>query len=144
MDKLSLKLVASNDELQDALEVRRQVFVEEQGIPENLEYDGSDHEAMHMVAKDGERVIGTARVQLLTTSQAKIERMAILGPYRHKGIGTKIVSFLNEELTNRQVKQVVLHAQYTVVTFYESCGFEELGSPFMEAGIKHIKMQKRL
>ena len=144
MGKLSYKLVASDRELKEAFAVRKKVFVEEQGISEELELDGYDSEALHMVVKDGERVIGTARVLFLATGQAKIERMAILKPFRHKGIGRKIVSFLNEELRNRRVEQVVLHAQYPVVAFYKSCGFVESGSPFWEAGIKHIKMQRRL
>jgi predicted GNAT family N-acyltransferase len=144
MGKLSYKLVASDRALKEAFEVRKKVFTEEQGVPEDLEFDNHDREALHMVVKDGERVIGTARVLFLTTNQAKIERMAILRPFRHRGIGRRIISFLNEELKNRHVEEVVLHAQYSVVAFYKSCGFKELGLPFWEVGIKHIKMQKRL
>jgi len=144
MGKLSYKLVANDRELEEAFEVRREVFVEEQGISEDLVFDGHDGEALHMVVKDGQRVIGTARVLLLADNQAKLERMAVLKPFRHKGIGRGIVSFLNKELRKRQLEQVVLHAQYTVVAFYKSCGFEESGLPFWEAGLKHIKMQKRL
>jgi len=144
MDKLSYKLVTSDRELKAAFEVRLQVFVEEQGISEELELDDLDQEALHMVVKDGERVIGTARVLFLTANQAKIERMAILKPFRRRGIGRGIISFLNEELRNKQVEQVVLHAQYAVVAFYKSCGFEESGLPFQEAGIKHIKMERQL
>jgi len=144
MDKLNYKLVTSNNELEGAFEVRRQVFVGEQGIPEDVELDEYDKEALHMVVKDGDRVIGTARVQFLSTSQAKIERMAILKPLRRRGIGSRIIAFLSEELRNRQVEQVVLHAQYSVVAFYKSCRFEETGSPFLEVGIKHIKMQRQL
>jgi len=144
MGKLNYKLVTSDSELEDAFEVRRRVFVEEQGISEGLVFDEHDGEALHMVVEDGERVIGTARILSLTTNQAKVERMAVLEPFRRKGIGRKIISFLDEELRNRQVQLVVLHAQSGVVAFYKSCGFDELGSPFWEAGIKHIKMQKRL
>jgi len=144
MDKLSYELVTSDRELKAAFEVRLQVFVEEQGISEELELDDLDQEALHMVVKDGERVIGTARVLFLTANQAKIERMAILKPFRRRGIGRGIISFLNEELRNKQVEQVVLHAQYAVVAFYKSCGFEESGLPFQEAGIKHIKMERQL
>ncbi len=144
MGKLSYKLVTSDRELKAAFEVRLQVFVEEQGISEELELDDLDQEALHMVVKDGERVIGTARVLFLTANQAKIERMAILKPFRRRGIGRGIISFLNEELRNKQVEQVVLHAQYAVVAFYKSCGFEESGLPFQEAGIKHIKMERQL
>jgi len=144
MGKLSYKLVANDRELEEAFEVRREVFVEEQGISEDLVFDGHDGEALHMVVKDGQRVIGTARVLLLADNQEKLERMAVLKPFRHKGIGRGIVSFLNKEMRKRQLEQVVLHAQYTVVAFYKSCGFEESGSPFWEAGLKHVKMQKRL
>ncbi len=144
MDKLSYKLVTSDSELEGAFAVRRQVFVQEQGIPEDVELDEHDREAVHMVVKDGYRVIGTARVLYLATGLAKIERMAILQPFRRRGVGRKIISFLSKELKNSGVEQVVLHAQYAVVAFYRSCGFKETGSPFREVGIKHVKMQKQL
>jgi predicted GNAT family N-acyltransferase len=141
MDNITLKLVTNDEELRSALEVRRQVFVQEQGVSEDLEYDGYDDEALHMVVRDEERVIGTARVRFLTTNQAKIERIAILKPFRRRGIGSSILSFLKIDLKNRQIKHVVLHAQYAVTAFYKSCGFVKIGSPFWEDGIKHIKMQ---
>jgi predicted GNAT family N-acyltransferase len=144
MGKVSYKLVTSDWELKGAFEVRREVFVEEQGISEDLVFDGHDGEALHMVVKDGQRVVGTARVLFLADNQAKLERMAVLKPFRYKGIGREIVSFLDEELRKRQLEQVVLHAQHTVVAFYKSCGFEESGLPFWEVGIKHVKMQKCL
>ncbi len=137
-------MAAGDGELEGAFAVRRRVFVEEQGISEGLELDGYDREAQHLVVRDGEMVIGTARVLFLAAGQAKIERMAVLKPFRHRGVGRRIVSFLIEELRNRQVEQVVVHAQYPVAAFYRSCGFAELGSPFWEAGIKHIKMLRRL
>jgi len=144
MSKLNYKLVASDRELKGAFEVRRRVFIEEQGISEGLELDGHDEEALHMVVADEGRVIGTDRVLFPATGQAKIERMAVLKPFRRRGIGRRIISFLEEELSKQQVEQVDLHAQWPVVAFYRSCGFEETGSPFWEAGIKHIKMQKQL
>ncbi len=144
MDEFNYKLVENDRELKEAFEVRRKVFVEEQGIAEYLEFDGNDGQALHMVVLDGERVIGTARVLFLATNQAKLERMAILKPFRRKGIGRRLIYYLNEDLSKRQVAQVVLHAQYSVVAFYKSCGFEESGSPFWEVSIKHVKMQRQL
>lgn len=144
MDKFSCKLVTSDKELKGALEVRRQVFVDEQGVSEDIELDGRDVEALHMVVVDRKRVIGTARVLFLANGQAKIERMAILKPFRGRGIGKKIISFLNRELRNRQVERVFLHAQCSVSAFYKLCGFDETGPTFWEAGIKHIKMQRQL
>ncbi len=144
IDNVTFKLATNDEELRGALEVRRQVFVEEQGVSEDLEYDGLDGEALHIVVKDGERVIGTARLRFPTTNQAKVERMAVLKPFRGRGIGSKIISFLKGELKTKRIEHVVLHAQYVLTAFYKSCGFEETGAPFWEAGIKHIKMQLRL
>lgn len=144
MSKFSYKLVTDDVELQEAFDVRRQVFVREQGISEDLVFDGHDREALHMVVKDGERVIGSARVQFLSDNQAKLERMAILQRYRRKGIGRKMLLFLDAVWKDKQVQQVIIHAQFEVIPFYKLCGFDELGLPFREAGIKHIKMRKRL
>ena len=144
MTEFNYKLVTSAEEQKEAFEVRRCVFVEEQGVPEHLELDGHDGEALHMVVKERNRVIGTARVLFLPSGLAKIERMAIRKPFRRRGIGKRVMFFLEEELIRRQIEQVFLHAQYPVVAFYRLCGFEETGSPFWEAGIKHLKMQKQI
>lgn len=143
MKELSYKLVANENELRGAFEVRRRVFVEEQGVAEELDLDGNDGKALHMVVKDGAEVVGTARVRFLNAKQAKLERMAVLDGFRRKGIGSGITFFLIDEIRNRQIEQVVLHAQYGVIAFYKSCGFEEMGLPFTEAGLKHIKMHRR-
>ena len=143
-ENVTFKLATSDEELKGALEVRRQVFVEEQGVPEAIEYDGLDREALHIVVKDGERVIGTARVRFPTADQAKVERMAVLKPFRGRGIGSHIISFLKRKLKSQQIEHVVLHAQYVLTTFYKARGFKEEGLPFWEAGIKHIKMKLQL
>jgi len=144
MSKFSYKLVTGDVDLQEAFEVRRQVFVREQDISEDLVFDGHDSEALHIVVKDGQRVIGSARVQFLTDNQAKLERMAILDHYRCKGIGKKMLLFLDTVWKDEQVQQVIIHAQLEVVPFYKLCGFDELGLPFQEAGIQHIKMRKQV
>jgi predicted GNAT family N-acyltransferase len=144
MSKFNYKVVTGDVELQEAFEVRKQVFVREQGISEDLVVDGHDGEALHMVVKDGDRVIGSARVQFLADNQAKLERMAVLKRYRRKGIGREMLLFLDAVWKDKQVQQVIIHAQLEVVPFYRLCGFDELGLPFREAGIKHIKMRKRL
>ena len=130
--------------LRDSCEVRRLVFVEEQGIPDELVFDGLDDDALHLTVKEGERVVATARVRLVGDSQAKLERMAVLRQFRRMGIGRGMVSFLDSELADRQVRELVLHAQRDAVEFYRSCGFEEQGLPFREAGIEHVRMGKKV
>jgi predicted GNAT family N-acyltransferase len=144
MSRFNYKLVTGDIELYEAFEVRRQVFVHEQGIPEELVSDGHDGEALHVVVKDGKQVIGSARVQFLADNQAKLERMAVLKRYRRKGIGRGMLLFLDTVWKDKQVRQVIIHAQLEVVPFYKLCGFDELGLPFQEAGIKHIKMRKQI
>jgi len=144
MTRFSYKLVAGDAELQKAFEVRRQVFVREQGIPEDPVFDGHDSEALHIVAKDRERVVGSARFRFLTDNRVKLERMAILKRYRRKGIGKEMLLFLDALWKDKRMQQVIIHAQLEVVPFYESCGFDQVGPPFQEAGIEHIRMLKQL
>jgi predicted GNAT family N-acyltransferase len=145
MSRPTYKLVASGDaDLGGTFEVRRQVFTREQGISDELVFDNNDRDALHVVVKEGGQIIGTARIRFLGNNQAKLERMAVAKAFRHKGIGRGIIAFLDEELKGKQVQQVIIHAQEGAVKFYKSCGFKESGSPFREAGIKHIKMHKRL
>ncbi len=144
MLKLNYKFVESDDELKEAFQVRKGVFVEEQGISEDLELDGCDSKALHMVVQYRERIIGTARVLFTSPGVAKIERMAILKTFRRKGVGSKIISFLNGELKTKNINKIIVHAQCLAAPFYKACGFVESGMPFNEAGISHVKMEIQL
>ena len=142
--EFTYKIVINHGDLEGAFNVRRQVFVEEQGISEDLVFDSCEDKAMHLIIKDRQSVIGTARVRFLEAKQAKLERMAVLKPFRGMGIGRGVIWFLIEELKSRKVEGIVLHAQYGVIEFYQACGFNTLGSPFWEAGMKHLKMERKL
>ena len=131
--------VKSISELKQAMTVRHNVFVEEQGIDEREEFDGLDNSSEQFVVKAAGEVIGTARVRFVTVNCAKIERMAVLKPYRQQGVGTALLSFI---LSHIETSQVILHAQWAAIPFYKTCGFRETNGPFFEAGIKHIKMIK--
>jgi predicted GNAT family N-acyltransferase len=144
MGDFRYEFIDGEDGLEAARGVRRQVFIEEQGVPEEIELDGFDGEALHMLVSDAGIAIGTARVRFPEAGTAKIERMAVLAGYRRGGTGRDIISFIESELKRRNIGEIVLHAQYEVADFYRSCGFIETGSPFMEAGIKHIEMRKNL
>ena len=144
MGQLTYRYISGDDELEEAFNIRRRVFVEEQAISEDIELDEYDSVATHIIVKDGDRAIATARVQFPGKGIAKIERMAVLKDFRRRGIGSSIISFLIKEFRKRKIEQIVLHAQYAVVDFYRSCGFKETGEPFIEAGIKHIRMEKKL
>jgi predicted GNAT family N-acyltransferase len=144
MTGLIYKLAENEEDLQGTNEVRRQVFVIEQGIDEKLVFEKSKNSnEINIVVKDKDAIIGTARVVFPADNTAKIERMAVLKSFRNRGIGKGIISFLNEELKRRKITRIVLHAQYQAVDFYKACGFQESGLPFEEAGIRHVKMEMR-
>jgi predicted GNAT family N-acyltransferase len=140
--KTTFKRVTGVDELAGAFAVRQVVFIKEQGIAEEEEYDDLDGDCLQFVAVNDERVIGTARVRFLSPSVAKVERMAVLKEFRRQGVGTGILASIESELKAKAILGAVLHAQMVAVPFYLACGFTATGPTFYEAGIEHIKMQK--
>ncbi len=124
--------------------LRTRVFIDEQGVPPELELDDADREAIHVVAiGDGEQVIGTGRL-VVSADQARIGRMAVDRNQRGRGVGTAVLALLEEAARQRQVNVVELHAQQHAVGFYEQCGYATEGDLFEEAGIAHVRMRRRL
>ena len=138
------KFTENNDELQAAFDIRRQVFIEEQGVPEEIEMDDYDVEALHIIVTEGRMPVATARLRFPEDRLAKIERMAVLKDYRRLGIGTEMISFILDELAERQVEEALLHAQSRAVDFYKSCGFKVTSGTFLEADIEHVEMRKQI
>ena len=144
MNKLTIKKVSTPQELSDAQEVRRQVFIEEQGIKREVEFDGLDQNSDHLIAHNNNIPVGTARIRYKNDVQAKLERMAVLKPYRGRGIGKGIAKASLKLTETKGALEVVLNAQQAAAGFYEKLGFQQEGEPFEEAGIPHIAMTKKL
>ncbi len=133
--------------------VRREVFIVEQNVPEELEWDGLDENSGHVLAQDcTKRVssvapyqsIGTGRLVHVNQGLGHIGRMAIRKEYRRQGIGKKILLLLIEMAIRSGHEKILLHAQLYVVSFYQQAGFIAVGDTFMDAGIPHIKMIRTL
>ncbi len=117
--------------------VRRQVFVEEQSVPEAEEWDAADPTARHVLAvADGRQPVGTGRLE----SCGKIGRVAVLREWRGSGIGAGIVRHLVNQATESGVESVYLHAQTAAAGFYRRLGFRAEGPEFDEVGIPHVRM----
>ena len=125
---------------QDALKhLRRQVFVEEQNVPEDLEWDGLDDTCWHFIATDQSgKVLGTSRLM----PSGQIGRMAVLTSHRRLGIGARLLAAAVTQAHELHFDQVFLHAQTHAIKFYQQAGFKTEGEKFDEAGITHILMQK--
>ncbi len=124
--------------------VREIVFIQEQSVSETLEWDGHDKTAKHLLALDKKGApIGTARF-LSFGDQGQIGRMAVLKEHRGKGIGTALLKEALRLAKEEKLSSVFLNAQVHVISFYGSLGFSTVGNEFIEAGIPHQKMVKRL
>ena len=139
-----LKPVQTPAELEGAQALRVQVFVGEQGIPVQAELDSLDADAFHALALLNGRVVGTGRLLMDSPQEARIGRMAVEQALRRQGIGGQILAFLEDAARQRGVRQVTLHAQAYVTTFYAAHGYREVGEPFMEVHIPHVAMVKDL
>ena len=121
--------------------IRETVFIHEQGVPVELEWDGLDLSCAHVLAwNDREEAIGTARMQ----QNGTIGRMAVLKDWRRRGVGRALLQTLLELAVRQGLPGVTLSAQTHALGFYERAGFHVVGKPFMDAGIPHRKMEKEL
>lgn len=121
--------------------VRRAVFVEEQGVPEALEWDDRDAGCLHLLARDGTgRAVGTVRM----TRDGHVGRMAVLAGHRRRGVGAALLAHLVEHARRAGLATLHLNAQTTAEGFYRRHGFLPTGEVFLEAGIPHRPMSLRL
>ena len=137
---LKIDLFPWNEARAHAAPIRFAVFVEEQGVPADIELDQSDGDSVHALAFEGNEAIGTARL----LPDGHIGRMAVLKAWRGRGIGGRLLARLVEEAQRRGHREVVLSAQVHAVRFYRAHGFVEEGEEYMEAGIPHRDMRRRL
>jgi YbgC/YbaW family acyl-CoA thioester hydrolase len=127
----------------DAGKVRTAVFVHEQGIPIEMEWDEADSTALHAVAYNGlGQGIATGRLLQHAEGVGKIGRMAVHRALRGSRIGRDILHGLMDAARERGDREVVLYAQRSAEGFYQRLGFTPRGEPFEEVGIPHIQMVK--
>ena len=135
------------DELQQVFAIREAVFVQEQQVPADEEYDEFEQTSRHFLAywtAEGEppQPCGTARWRT-TSKGVKLERFAVLAPFRGKGVGKALVSAVLNDVFSRQpepIEAVYMHAQVTAMPLYAGFGFQAVGPQFDECGIQHYKM----
>jgi predicted GNAT family N-acyltransferase len=133
----------SDEEVTAALALRSQVFCEEQGVSFEADQDGRDPEATHIVAVDGCAVIGTCRL-LFRGPVARLGRLAVQAERRGDGVAAAILREADRVAVEAGAESIALHAQTYAQSLYKSAGYEEYGQIFVEEGIEHVAMEKRL
>lgn len=136
---MEIKWLMSYDDLTDVFNIRRKVFIDEQGVKEELEIDGSDIDAINLLLYVDNIPIGTGRI-IMTNDQYTLGRISILKEFRKKGYGKVIVSNLVNKAYEIGGKTQFLHAQKQVIDFYKSLGFKVCSEEYKEAGIIHRSM----
>lgn len=140
------KRIALDEDLKKAFQIRKAVFVEEQGVPLEDEFDEFDilnGRSEHILVYYNEQPIGTGRVRWVD-GFGKLERICILEPYRKFGLGKVIIKTLEEIAEEKGTSKVKLHGQTQAEGFYKKLGYQTSSSVFMEDGIPHILMIKEL
>lgn len=126
-----------------AVQIRKKVFVIEQKVDPNDEYDQFEETSHHFLAKLDGKPAGAARWRM-TEKGIKLERFAVLKEFRGKGIGQALVSAVLEDLRSYSLSEgqvVYLHAQLNAVSLYYKFGFRPVGDLFEECNIQHYKME---
>jgi predicted GNAT family N-acyltransferase len=133
----SIEVLAWSDALRHARPIREAVFIIEQQVPRELEWDEWDARSQHALARDEQgRAVGTARL----LPDGHLGRMAVLADWRARGVGSALAQALIERARAQGVAAIVLHAQVHAAGFYRRLGFSERGPVFGEAGIAHVEM----
>jgi predicted GNAT family N-acyltransferase len=118
--------------------VRETVFIDEQRVPRELEFDDRDALCVHVLAFDGEAAVGTGRLDL--AYGGKVGRVAVVASHRRFGVGTAVMEALHKVARERKQSRLWCNAQLTAVPFYERLGYVSSGPVFVEAGIDHLRM----
>ncbi|AZV43379.1 GNAT family N-acetyltransferase [Peribacillus asahii] len=143
---MNAKRITIDEDLRKAFHIRKEVFVKEQGVLLEDEFDEFDQlngQCEHILVYYEEQPVGTGRVRWVDEF-GKLERICILEHYRKFGLGKVIITALEEIAQERGTTQVKLHGQTQAQGFYKKLGYQTSSSVFIEDGIPHLLMTKEL
>ena len=143
---MKAKRIMLEEDLRKAFDIRKAVFVEEQSVPLEDEFDEFDNlngQCEHLLVYFEEQPVGTGRIRWVNEF-GKLERICILEPYRKFGLGKVIITALEKIAQERGAKKVKLHGQTQAEGFYKKLGYQTSSSVFIEDGIPHLLMKKEM
>ena len=136
-------IVKTEQELADAFEVRRTVFVGEQNVPEEEEIDQHESEAVHFVLYNEGNAAGAGRFRVLD-GIGKVERICVLKESRNSGAGVAVMNKIEDYAKSQGITSLKLNAQTHAIPFYSRLGYETVSEEFLDAGIPHKTMKKTI
>jgi predicted GNAT family N-acyltransferase len=132
------------EELAAALALRIDVFCGEQGVTFEGDRDGLDDEAVHLVAVEGDEVVGTCRLLIEPGGTARFGRLCVRPSARGTGVGGLLLAEAEREARAGGARRIGMHAQTDALSLYRRAGFRPYGERFDEEGIEHLGMEKDL
>lgn len=139
-----VKVVKTEQERELAFDVRKKVFVEEQGVPFHMELDEFDETAVHFIVQMEGQTIAAARLRELEPGIGKIERVSVLKEQRGNHLGVRIMQYVEEYAREHGWKRLKLNAQVHALPFYEKLGYAITSPEFLDAYIPHRAMEKEI
>ena len=144
VDIVDIRLERTTADREAALRIRKEVFVIEQSIPQELDDDGKDEHSVHVLAFDGNKAIGTARLSSQDNLTGTISRVAVLPGYRGSGLGERLVAALEGLARQKNLIEVSLEPHQHLEAFYQGLGFERVGGTSRAGDHILITMRKTL
>jgi predicted GNAT family N-acyltransferase len=140
-----VRFASTPADLEAGYKLRRDVFEVEQNIPRPLDRDPYDDAADHVVVFDEKgRCVGTGRVVRMDSRTAQIGRMAVAADQRKHGVGAMVLEALERMAKLRGITDIVVNSQLPAESFYRNRGFARDGEPFLDQGVPHVLMRKKL
>lgn len=142
---MKIQVVSDASNIAKCMEIRAEVFIVEQNVPEDEERDGLDDQCIHFLASTESESIGAARLNYLNDGYAKIQRVCVKEVARSEGIGAQIIKTMIEQVRADGIRNVIrLGSQTHALDFYKKLGFQVFGDEYMDAGIPHFDMELKL
>jgi len=121
-------------------DIRKTVFIDEQSVPAELEWDEFDIDSTHFLVTADDEPVATGRLKV----DGQIGRMAVIKTHRRQGVGSRLLDYILDHAKKCALKKVYCHAQVPVIDFYLKKGFEVTGKEFLDANIPHKTMFKKI
>jgi predicted GNAT family N-acyltransferase len=138
-----IRRTRTRQELAAAMALRYEVFCKEQGVPRHEERDGRDHDAVHLIAVADGRLLATCRLVFVGPT-VQFSRLAVAMSARRIGVASELLKVTDAETLAGGANRIVLHAQTYARSLYDKAGYVVTGREFVEAGIRHVAMEKVL
>ncbi|MBB6448502.1 putative GNAT family N-acyltransferase [Geomicrobium halophilum] len=140
---MKVEIADNDEEIKSVREIRSKVFIDEQNVPPEEEWDEYEKDSVHFLAEVSGKRAGAGRVRF-HEGLGKAERICVLKEFRGTGLGKEIMHALEAYVAKQGGYGVILNAQTHATAFYERLGYKVTSDEFLDAGIPHVVMEKRL